>query len=186
MWHTVGKVFSSPFQWYNTSPQIPKVSVGKSRKTNLQLFSDYIALWSKEPQLENYCGSFSPCFLLVFGFCRHKIKVTTKCYSFMNMYDFMPVSHRFLTHLLTRTIPFLWHCTKQSGMPLISLPMREFKSGGHGPWSPWSVNRLLLETRPFTFNGFFETPYCQWPGSSGIEFHINCELAEILLVSYSL
>ena len=29
-------------------------------------FSDYIPGWSKEPQCENDCGSFLPCFLLVY------------------------------------------------------------------------------------------------------------------------
>ena len=48
-----------------TSPGIPKLSVGKSRKTNLQLFSYCIAWWSKEPQWENNCGSFLPFFLLM-------------------------------------------------------------------------------------------------------------------------
>ena len=42
--------------------------VAKSRKTNLQLFSDYKAWWSKEPQWENDCGSFLPCFLVVFRY----------------------------------------------------------------------------------------------------------------------
>ena len=61
----VEKVFSRPFQRNITSSKIPKVSVGKSRKTNLQLFTDCRAWWSKEPKWENDCGSFSPCFLLV-------------------------------------------------------------------------------------------------------------------------
>ena len=67
VWYTVGKVFSKTFHRYITSPKIPRVSLGKSRKINLQLFSDCRAWWSKEPQWENDCGSFSPCFLLVMG-----------------------------------------------------------------------------------------------------------------------
>ena len=61
VWYSVEKVF--PTVYYE--PKIPKVSVGKSRKINMQLFSDYKAWWSKQPQWENDCGSFSPCFLLV-------------------------------------------------------------------------------------------------------------------------
>jgi hypothetical protein len=37
----------------------------KTKKTNLQPYSDYRSWWSKEPQWENDCGSFLPCFLLV-------------------------------------------------------------------------------------------------------------------------
>ena len=37
----------------------------KTKKTNLQSFSDCRPGWSKEPQWENECGSFLPCFLLV-------------------------------------------------------------------------------------------------------------------------
>jgi hypothetical protein len=45
-------VFSRPFQRCITSPQIPKISTGKT-KENLQLFSDCRAGWSKELQWEN-------------------------------------------------------------------------------------------------------------------------------------
>jgi hypothetical protein len=44
-------VLSKPFQRYITSPQIPKISVGKTQN-NVQSFSDYRASWSKEPQWE--------------------------------------------------------------------------------------------------------------------------------------
>jgi hypothetical protein len=47
---------SPEFQYYNR----------KTKKTNLQSFSDCRLRWSKEPQWENDCGSFLPCFLLVF------------------------------------------------------------------------------------------------------------------------
>jgi hypothetical protein len=30
--YTIGKVFSRPFQWYITSPQIPKISTGKTKE----------------------------------------------------------------------------------------------------------------------------------------------------------
>jgi hypothetical protein len=40
-------VFSRPFQWYITSPHIPKISTSET-KENLQLFSDCRAGWSKE------------------------------------------------------------------------------------------------------------------------------------------
>ena len=43
------------------------MSVGKPRKINMQLFIDYRARWSKEPQWENDCGSLSHSFLLVRG-----------------------------------------------------------------------------------------------------------------------
>ena len=33
--YTVGKVFSRPFQWYIASPQIPKITVGRPKKTNM-------------------------------------------------------------------------------------------------------------------------------------------------------
>ena len=65
VWYTVGKVFWRSFQWCITSLKIPKLLVSKPRQTNLQLFSNCIAWWSKEPQWENDCGSFWPCFLLV-------------------------------------------------------------------------------------------------------------------------
>ena len=45
VWYTVGKVFS--------------------RNTNVQLFNDCRAWWSKEPQWKNDCSSFLPCFLLM-------------------------------------------------------------------------------------------------------------------------
>jgi hypothetical protein len=45
-------MFSTPFQRYITSPQIYKISIGKT-KDNLQLFSDCRACWSKELQWEN-------------------------------------------------------------------------------------------------------------------------------------
>jgi hypothetical protein len=45
-------VFSRHFQRYITNPQIPKILTGKT-KENLQSFSDCIAGWSKELQLEN-------------------------------------------------------------------------------------------------------------------------------------
>ena len=73
VWYTIGKVFSRRFQRYITSPKIPKVSVGKSRKTNMQLFSDCRAWWSKEPQWENDYGSFLPCFLLVLASLKLKV-----------------------------------------------------------------------------------------------------------------
>ena len=60
-WKCIFKTF--PMVYYE--PKIPKVLVGKSRKTNMQLFSDYRAWWSNEPEWENDCGSFLPCFLLV-------------------------------------------------------------------------------------------------------------------------
>ena len=56
---TVGKVFLKTSQRHISSPKIRKVSVGNPRKTNLQLFSDNRAGWSKEPQWENDYGSFS-------------------------------------------------------------------------------------------------------------------------------
>jgi hypothetical protein len=45
-------VFSRPFQRYITSPQLPKISTGKT-KDNLQSFSNCKAGWSKELQWEN-------------------------------------------------------------------------------------------------------------------------------------
>ena len=39
----------------------------KTKITNMQLFSDYISGWSKEPQWENNYNSFLPFFLLVVG-----------------------------------------------------------------------------------------------------------------------
>jgi hypothetical protein len=38
----------------------------RTKKTNLQLFSDFRSGWSKKPQWEHDCGSFLPCFRLVF------------------------------------------------------------------------------------------------------------------------
>jgi hypothetical protein len=40
------------FQWYITSPQIPKISIGKT-KENLQSFSDCKVGWSREMQWKN-------------------------------------------------------------------------------------------------------------------------------------
>jgi len=48
----MGKLFSRPFQCYITSPQMPKISTGKT-KESLQSFNDYKACWSKELQWEN-------------------------------------------------------------------------------------------------------------------------------------
>ena len=31
--YTVENLFSRPFQWYTTSPQVPKISIGKTKKT---------------------------------------------------------------------------------------------------------------------------------------------------------
>jgi hypothetical protein len=45
-------VYSRPFQRHITSPQIPKISTGKT-KERLQSFSDCRACWSKELQWEN-------------------------------------------------------------------------------------------------------------------------------------
>jgi hypothetical protein len=46
----------------------------KTKKTNLQSFSDCRSGWSKEPQWENDYGSFLPCFLLVkIGFNWHSL-----------------------------------------------------------------------------------------------------------------
>ena len=45
-------MFSRPFQRYITSPQISKISTGKTKET-LQSFSDCRAGWSKELQWEN-------------------------------------------------------------------------------------------------------------------------------------
>ena len=41
-----------PYQWYITSPQIPKIPTRKT-KENLQSFSNCRAGWSKELQWEN-------------------------------------------------------------------------------------------------------------------------------------
>jgi hypothetical protein len=54
----VRKMFSRPFQWCIISPQILKISVGKTKR-NLQSFSDYISSWSKELHWENDNDSFS-------------------------------------------------------------------------------------------------------------------------------
>ena len=53
--------------WYSIyyELKIPKMVVGKSRKANIQLLSNCRVWWSKEPQWENNCGTFSDCFLLV-------------------------------------------------------------------------------------------------------------------------
>jgi hypothetical protein len=45
-------VFSRPFQRYITSPQISKISIGKTKEI-LQSFCDCRAGWSKELQWEN-------------------------------------------------------------------------------------------------------------------------------------
>jgi hypothetical protein len=45
-------VFSRSFQHYITSSQIPKISIGKTKK-KLESFSDCRAGWSKELQWEN-------------------------------------------------------------------------------------------------------------------------------------
>ena len=47
------------------NPQILKILVDKPKK-NPHLFNDCRSGWSKEPQWENECGSFLPCFLLVY------------------------------------------------------------------------------------------------------------------------
>ena len=60
--YNYGKAFSRPFQWYITSPQIPKILVGKT-KNSMQLFSNYRASWSKKPRWGNDKGSFSQYFL---------------------------------------------------------------------------------------------------------------------------
>ena len=73
MWYTIKKVFSRPFRRYITSPKIPKVSVGRLRKQIYGFLSNCRAWWSKEPQWENECGSFSPCFLLVCPWYRRPI-----------------------------------------------------------------------------------------------------------------
>ena len=47
------------------APKYLKCQFASQEKQNLQLFSDCRAGWSKEPQWENDCVSFLPCFLLV-------------------------------------------------------------------------------------------------------------------------
>ena len=47
-----------PFQRYITSPKIPKVLVGKSRKTNMQLFSDCRAWVVKKTAMEKQMRFF--------------------------------------------------------------------------------------------------------------------------------
>ena len=51
---------------YHTPPK-NKICSRKLEIKILQLFSDCRSGWSKEPQWENNCGSFLPCFLLVEG-----------------------------------------------------------------------------------------------------------------------
>jgi hypothetical protein len=69
-------VFSRPFQRYITSPQIPKIVIGKT-KENLQLFSDCRAGWSKELQWEND-NVFCKCIEGKSGICLLLAMFTTK------------------------------------------------------------------------------------------------------------
>jgi hypothetical protein len=54
-----------PFQWYITCPQIFKIEVVKSKKEICSRLVTADQGGKKEPQWENDCGSFLPCFLLV-------------------------------------------------------------------------------------------------------------------------
>ena len=49
------------------TPKFLKFHLVNKTKTNMHSFSDCRSRWSKEPQWQNNCGSFLPCFLLVMG-----------------------------------------------------------------------------------------------------------------------
>ena len=49
------------------APKYLKCLLVSQENTNMQLFSDCRAWWSKEPHWKNDYGSFSPCFLLVYN-----------------------------------------------------------------------------------------------------------------------
>jgi hypothetical protein len=66
--YIIGKAFSRPFQLYITSPQIPKISTGKT-KENLQSFSDCGVGWSKELQWVTNMFVFYKCIEGKSGIC---------------------------------------------------------------------------------------------------------------------
>ena len=51
--------------------------VNKTKKTNMQSFSDCRSRWSKEPQWEKDCGYFPQCFLLVYT---HELELFVRIY----------------------------------------------------------------------------------------------------------
>ena len=62
VWYTVGEVFQDLSDGVLQAPKYLKYQLVSQEKTNLQLFCDCRAWWSKEQQWENDCGSFSHSF----------------------------------------------------------------------------------------------------------------------------
>jgi hypothetical protein len=60
----LGRYFQDISSGTLKAPNFKKLQL-VNQKTNLNSFSDCISWWSKEPQWENYCGSFLRCCLLV-------------------------------------------------------------------------------------------------------------------------